>query len=64
MARRALTFKQADIARAVKGVASAGVKVMRVEIDPNGKITVVTAEDAAPPAASPLDNWMARRGSR
>lgn len=64
MARRALTFKQADVSRAVKGVAAAGVKVMRVEVDPSGKITVVTAEGANPPAGSPLDDWMARRGAR
>lgn len=64
MSRRPLAFKQADIARAVKGVSAAGARVERVEIDPAGKITIITAAASPAPAASPLDDWMDRRGSR
>ncbi|WP_238121743.1 MULTISPECIES: hypothetical protein [unclassified Xanthobacter] len=64
MARRPVPFKQADVARAVKGVASAGEKVSRVEIDPAGKITIITAEATSAPAATSFDKWMNNRGSR
>jgi hypothetical protein len=46
MMRRACTFKQSDITRAVKGVVAAGVEVMRVEVDTNGKIVVVAGKPA------------------
>jgi hypothetical protein len=45
MARRACTFRQSDVARALRAAASAGVRV-RVEIEPSGKITVVPMDDA------------------
>ncbi|OYY70351.1 hypothetical protein [Sphingomonas sp. 28-63-12] len=41
MATRPASFRQSDLTRAVKGVAAAGVRVGRVEIDPNGKIIVM-----------------------
>jgi hypothetical protein len=40
MARGPSTFKQSDIARAVKGVKAAGEEVAKVEIDKEGKIIV------------------------
>ena len=40
-------FRQADVARAMKGVKAAGGKVERVEIDPNGKIVIYTESSAA-----------------
>lgn len=42
-------FKQDDLKRAVAGVTAAGMRVGRVEIDPNGKI-VILSETVAPPA--------------
>ena len=45
----AARFKQADVTRAVRGVVEAGMRVGRVEIDPSGKI-VILSESAAPPA--------------
>ena len=42
-------FSQADVTRAVAGVTKAGMRVGRVEIDPNGKI-VIMSESVAPPA--------------
>jgi hypothetical protein len=46
------TFKQQDVKRAVAGVLAAGVKVGRIEIAPDGKISIipesVAANDDAP----------------
>ncbi len=42
-------FKKEDLARAVSGVTKGGMRVGRVEIDPNGKI-VIMSETVAPPA--------------
>jgi hypothetical protein len=44
MARAPVIFKQADVTRAVRGVTAAGQAVARVEIDPNGRIVIVTTE--------------------
>jgi hypothetical protein len=46
MARGRLKFTQRAVARAVKGVTSAGVQVGRVEIDREGKIIIVAGESA------------------
>ena len=40
-------FKQQDVTRAVQGVIKAGMRVGRVEIDPNGRI-IVLSESVAP----------------
>jgi hypothetical protein len=44
MSRGAHTFKQGDLTRAVKGAVKAGLSVQRVEIDPTGKIVLVTGK--------------------
>jgi hypothetical protein len=44
MARRNLTFRQADVIRAIKAVVAAGVEVARVEIDKDGKIVIVAGK--------------------
>ncbi len=40
-----LDIPAADVTRAVKAVAAAGVGIARVEIDKSGKIVIVTAGD-------------------
>jgi hypothetical protein len=48
-------FKQADLSRAYKALTGAGMRVGRVEIDPTGKI-VMLSESVAPAArANPWD---------
>jgi hypothetical protein len=47
MARIPSLFRQTDVTRAVKGVATAGVAIARVEIGRDGKIVIVTQQDAA-----------------
>lgn len=58
-----LKVRQADIARAVKGVASAGVAVGGVEIDPATGRIVVLAKDSGGglSPALPLDQWLSKR---
>ena len=38
MSRRPLTFRQNDVARAIKGAVAGGLTVQRVEVDKAGKI--------------------------
>lgn len=48
-------FKQSDLTRALKGARAAGMKVDRVEIDPNGKIVMLSA--TATPIVGGGDSW-------
>src|ERR1019366_3999245 len=54
------TFKQRDITKAVKAVVAAGVQIERVEVDKDGRISVVMAKPIGSAAASgnELDNWI------
>ena len=52
-------FKQDDIKRAVAGVTAAGMRVGRVEIDPSGKIVILS--DTVAPATDP-NPWDAAIG--
>ena len=49
MARIPSSFRQADVTKAVKAVATAGVGIARVEIGRDGKIVIVTQQEAAGP---------------
>jgi hypothetical protein len=41
MGRAACTFRRSDVTRAIKAVAAAGVRILRVEIDPDGRISII-----------------------
>jgi hypothetical protein len=45
MARAPAIFRQADVTRAFRAAKAAGVRVARVEIDREGKIVIVTADE-------------------
>jgi len=51
---RPATFKQADVTRAAKGVAKAGLPVGSVEIDREGKIVILVG---APQASVKKNDW-------
>jgi hypothetical protein len=42
MSRGPQTFKQGDVAKALKGALNAGLTIRRFEIDKDGKIIVIT----------------------
>jgi hypothetical protein len=50
------TFRQIDVTRALKGARKAGVDVARVEIDRDGKITVVAGKQSEPNADDALSS--------
>lgn len=49
-------FKQIDVTRAVKAVEAAGLRVGRIEIDPNGKIVILTVEQTKGAESNEWDN--------
>lgn len=65
MPKTAATFRQADLARAVRAAQAAGLPVVATVIAPDGTIRL---EHAAPPAdsqpRSPFDEWEAKRNAR
>jgi hypothetical protein len=52
MMRASQTFKERDLARALRGLAKAGLGVARVEIDKSGKIVLILIEEKAPQSSS------------
>jgi hypothetical protein len=57
--RRPSTFRQSDLARAVKVAKALGAE--RVEVDKNGKIAIITAKgDSATPSLNPWDEAVAK----
>lgn len=63
MARGNCTFRQRDLTAAVRAVAKAGVELARIEIDPNGKIVLVTGT-AGSHEVNDLDRELAEHEAR
>ena len=62
MTRRASTFRESDVKRAVKAARGAGVIVGVVEVTPDGTIRILSGSGEANAApASPFDRWKALR---
>ena len=60
-ARRRPSFRQADLARALRAAASAGLNVVRSEIDAEGKIVLVYGRaDSGQPVVDELEEWRRR----
>lgn len=57
MSRNPSTFKQADVTKAVKAVAAAGVEVARVEIDKAGKIVIVAGKSGEANGGESANPW-------
>ena len=66
MTRRAASFTQGDVTRAVKAVQAAGLDVSVVEVRPDGTINVkVGASQVEQQVAdSPFDQWKAKSHAR
>lgn len=61
----ATRFKQADVARALKGALAAGFEVGAVEIGADGQIRIVAASKAIDNSSlNPFDQWKAKRDAR
>jgi len=62
--RSPVRFRQADVARALKGAARGGMTVKRFEIDPNGKIVIISDDGIVEDdSALALNAWRSSRGS-
>ena len=57
MSRRPLTFRQNDVARAIKGAVAGGLTVQRVEVDKAGKIIVVVGGASKDVVAAEGNEW-------
>ena len=59
MAARSLSFRQADVSRALKGAKSAGMDVGRIEIAPGGRMILWPKGDSTIEAEDVLAKWEA-----
>jgi hypothetical protein len=57
-----MRVRQRDVAAAVKGAVAAGVEVARVEVDKDGRITIVAGKpsEQSVTEVNALDAWMAK----
>jgi hypothetical protein len=58
---RGVRFRQADIARAVKGAKAAGISVSKIEIDTDGRIVITSG---VPHEYQPRDEYIAWKQGR
>ena len=60
MTRRPSTFRQTDVARAVKAAQAAGLAIGKVEVAPDGTIRVIIADGIESAPLTPFDQWKAK----
>ena len=63
MARQSTAFRQVDLTRAVRGAKNAGLEITRVEIGPDGKITLSAGKQPAD-TGNDLDKWLEGQRAR
>ncbi|WP_066918102.1 hypothetical protein [Methylobacterium sp. CCH5-D2] len=61
MSSRRQAFRQADVARALKGALAAGMKPTQVEVSAEGRIVLSFEEKPAAEPAGAFDAWKAGR---
>ena len=58
MSRRPSTFRQRDVAAAIRGAIAAGCTVARVEVDKDGRIVVIMIDkEQSPEKAAGANEW-------
>jgi hypothetical protein len=58
MSRRPSTFRQRDVAAAIRGAIAAGCAVARVEVDKDGRIVVIMIDkEQSPEKAVGANEW-------
>jgi hypothetical protein len=58
MSRRPSSFRQRDVAAAVKGAIAAGCTVARIEVDKEGRIVViVSGKEQSPERPANANEW-------
>ena len=58
--RGPVTFKERDLARAIRGTTRAGLKPQRVEIERSGKIVIIPADPIREGSGNPWDSVFER----
>jgi hypothetical protein len=54
MSRRPSTFRQRDVAAAIKAAKAAGCEVARIEVGKDGRIVVILASEKEQPISKPV----------
>jgi hypothetical protein len=57
MSRGKQSFRQSDVAKALKAVRKSGLEVQRIVFDPDGGFTIVPSELANPQIAGSANEW-------
>jgi hypothetical protein len=64
MSRRPPTFRQRDVAAAIKAAKAAGCEVARIKVDKDGITMELVTTGSTKEPATPLDEWLAVHGER
>jgi hypothetical protein len=57
MSRARQTFRQSDLAKAIRAAVKAGLTIGRVEISPDGRIAVVAAKPGQEQNSGEVNEW-------